>query len=177
MNRWAIRILICGAFAPALFADDASRLKKAEEYLQLTKADERSKQVMDLTWNAMMSGMEKQMGQTNLPPEMKQALEEFKSGAKQLMDKALSWESLKGEYAQMTADTFTETELDDILTFFKSSTGRSMAAKSEELMARGGKIGQKRAEALLPEIQKLSQEMVRKLQQTAPSAPRPLPQQ
>ena len=164
MRLGLVTLLLCSALLP-LRADDASRLKKAEEYLLLTKADERMKQSVDIMLQSMTAQLESQAGVAALPSEATALAKEYQAATIGLMAKVLAWDSIKNEFAQLAADTFTEAELDDLLVFYKTSTGRSVVVKTEILMQKGALIGQRRAIALQPDITKLTQDFNTKMQE------------
>jgi hypothetical protein len=65
---------------------------------------------------------------------------------------------MKPEYVRLYSEAYTEQQIDDMLTFYRSSTGQAMVAKTPDLMAKSSVIVQQRVMAARPEMQKLIQE-------------------
>jgi hypothetical protein len=72
-------------------------------------------------------------------------------------------------FAQLYAQTFTEAELRDIVTFLRTPSGRRFAAAQGELTRRGGELGQRLAEENQGELmQMLEAEMQAQQQKGRP---------
>lgn len=158
-----------------LFAQQAGHIQKAEEYLLLTGAEQRMGKTMSLARQSMAMAMEKQPAFASLPPEAVALTREFQEAVLSLLEKTLTWESLKEDMVRITAETFNERELDDMIAFLKTPAGRVMTERADSLMEKGAAIGQQRSMAIQPELLKLSQEFAQKLRalQPAPAKPRP----
>jgi hypothetical protein len=77
-----------------------------------------------------------------------------------VMSDAIAWEKLKPAYVELFAAAYTESELDDIIAFYKSPSGRSMVAKNPLLMTKAAEIMQQRMAEAQPELQKLMRDFV-----------------
>ena len=75
-----------------------------------------------------------------------------------MLEKELSWDSIKDEYAAIYASTFTEKELRDLIAFYKSPAGRAMTLKSPDLIAKGMELVQQRVAAIGPKIRQIADE-------------------
>jgi hypothetical protein len=102
--------LLCCA-SPAS-ADDASKSAKAEELLQLMQGDQIVK-MMEPMMKAMLAQAEK-----DLPAEQRAKIGNLQE---KIMDVvAVSFGKIKPALGKVYADTYTEQEIDGILTFYKS---------------------------------------------------------
>jgi len=70
----------------------------------------------------------------------------------------MSWEKMEPEYIKLFSEVYTEDELKAIVEFYKTPAGQSMLKKQPLLMQKSMVISQKQMQALMPEIQKMSQE-------------------
>lgn len=159
-------------------ADQASHLRKAEEFATLTQMDQRMSQSADLMLRSMLGPIEAQTNNNQaLSEEAKQLVRNFLEDSKGVIMKGLEWASVKKEVVAMIADNLSERELDDLIAFYKTPSGKAAIEKSEIMMQQGNAIGQKRALDLQPELQKLTQEFMAKAQQmTSPkNSVKPLP--
>ncbi|MFZ1519820.1 MAG: DUF2059 domain-containing protein [Ignavibacteriaceae bacterium] len=68
------------------------------------------------------------------------------------------WDSLKYDYAKLYSNEFSNTELSDIITFYKSPVGHKMSLKLPTIMAKIQRIMSKRSEATKPILDSIMQE-------------------
>jgi len=113
--------------APAR-ADDASRLAKATEMMQIAMGDQMTKS-MEQTMKAMTATMGKDM-----PVDQRAKAGEM---AEKSMSLAMAaFNKAKPALAKAYADTYTEEELDGILAFYRSPVGRALIQKAPEASQR-----------------------------------------
>ena len=155
MKQSRIVIGFAAAFllAGGAWADDASRMAKAQELLQVAKMDPGFKQMLERAQNTVKTQTTRQV----TAPADKAALEEKISP---VLAQELNWDKLKPRYVKAYADTFTEEELDAILAFYKSPAGQAWFAKSPE-------VGEKARQITQQAIQD-AQAQVRKVVEAAP---------
>ena len=67
----------------------------------------------------------------------------------------MSWDSLKADYARIYAEAFTEDELRQIITFYKTPAGQKAINKIPMLMGMGAALGQKRVQENRAELQEM----------------------
>ena len=73
--------------------------------------------------------------------------------------KYMSWEALREDYIQIYMEEFTEKELKDMMSFFKTDTGKKMAAKQTTLMMKGAQLGQNKVQEHMSELQEMLQKL------------------
>jgi hypothetical protein len=146
--------LLCLTVATAR-GDEASKAAKVEEFIRVSRVEDNLRQTLALSMNQLKSGfLEKMMG-VKLSPEQDKMLGEFQDKISKLLTEALDWDKLKPDYVRLYSEAYSESELDDLVTFYKSSTGQALAAKTPMLMSKSSEIVQQRMAAFAPEIQKL----------------------
>ena len=150
---------ICLLTSPA-FADDASKTAKVEEFFQLAKMDDLLRQTLTMTMNQLKSGIFQQLAGVKLAPDQEKLMDEYQDRLSHVISDALSWEKLKPGYVKLFADAYTEAELDDIVAFYKSPTGRSMVAKTPMLMTKATSVVQAKMEEAMPALQKVIQDFM-----------------
>lgn len=72
-------------------------------------------------------------------------------------EKYIGWKAVKDDYVKLYMKAFTEAEIKDLLTFYKSKTGKKAASKVPELMTSGAEIGQARVQQHMGELMQLLQ--------------------
>ena len=75
--------------------------------------------------------------------------------------KYFSWAELRDDFALLYATNFTETEIQDLLTFYRTPTGSKAAVMLPTLMEQGGLIGERQVEEHLPELEQMIMDHLR----------------
>ena len=155
-------VLLAGillVFSPALArADEQSKNAKIEEMLQLTHAERMIAQVLDQMNNVITS----QLAKTDVPAKDRQAQEEMQQKMMKMLANRLSWEKAKPAFIQIYAETFTESDIDGILAFYKSPAGQAMLDKMPQLVQKSMAVGQQLIGDTMPEIQRMVKEAQQK---------------
>jgi uncharacterized protein len=125
---------------------EKSKHYKAAEDLLLTM---NMKQSLDESLNQMLT-----LQLRNNPK-----LQPAEATLKQFFSKYMSWEALREDYIQIYMEEFTEKELKDMMSFFKTDTGRKMAAKQGTLMMKGAQLGQSKVQEHMSELQEMLQKL------------------
>jgi uncharacterized protein len=150
---------ICLLGSPA-YADDASKTAKVEEFFQLAKMDDLLRQTLTMTMNQIKSGIFQQLAGVKLAPDQEKLMDEYQDRLSTVISDALSWEKLKPGYVKLFAEAYTESELDDIVAFYKSPTGRSMVAKTPMLMTKATTVVQAKMQEAMPALEKVVQDFM-----------------
>src|SRR5450755_2999731 len=130
--------------APPLRADEASKSAKAEELLQLTQGDQMVKMM-----EPMMKGMVAQFDK-DISAEQRAKVGEMQGKMMELIAVGIS--KAKPALVKVYADTYTEEEIDGILAFYKSPTGKALLQKMPEVMQRLMPVMMRMMGDLQPEI-------------------------
>lgn len=78
---------------------------------------------------------------------------------KEFFGKYMSWEALREDYIKIYMEEFTEEELKDMKSFFKTDTGKKMAAKQSILMMKGAQLGQSKVQEHMSELQEMLEKL------------------
>ncbi|MBS1799265.1 MAG: DUF2059 domain-containing protein [Acidobacteria bacterium] len=116
--------------------------------------------------------MPQQLFGGEVPSAQKEKFDTFQQKLKQTTEEQIGWKILEPAYIDLYAKTYTETELDAILTFYKSPAGQSMLNKSPELSTQSVQMVQAKMSVLQPQLQKLAEDFV---QSTRPTSAQPPP--
>uniref|UniRef100_Q01V20 DUF2059 domain-containing protein n=1 Tax=Solibacter usitatus (strain Ellin6076) TaxID=234267 RepID=Q01V20_SOLUE len=128
-------------------ADDATKTAKAEELMQLTQSDQMMKMM-----EPMMKGI---MAQANkdMPAEQRAKAGDMQEKMMALM--AASFSKVKPALVKVYTDTYTEEELDGILSFYKSPAGKALIQKMPEVMQRSMPVMMQMMSDMQPELKKM----------------------
>jgi hypothetical protein len=151
--------------ASAAYGDEASRMTKADEFLRLAKMDEMLQQTLKMVSEQTKSGVLQQMMGVKTSPEAQKDLAAFQDKVANLIADVFAWEKLKPAYVKLYAEAFTDEELDGIVAFYKSPTGKAMVAKTPSLMTKASTVVQQRMAEAQPALQKLIREFAEQTKQ------------
>lgn len=84
-----------------------------------------------------------------------------------LFKEELTWESLEPGIIDMHKKTFTQSEIDGMLQFYQTPAGKALIAKMPLVMQANLQLMQSRMQSLLPEVQRLQIETMKKLKAAA----------
>ena len=132
-------------------ADEASKLAKAGELLQLTQGDQ-----MVRMMEPMITGMAGAL-KPDMPVEERARVVEAQKKMMALVADRLN--AAKPALAKIYTETYTEEEIDGILSFYKSPVGRAMLQKMPEVMKRSAPVLVGLIGGLQSEIKKIAEEM------------------
>jgi hypothetical protein len=124
-----------------------------------------AQKMMDSVYG-QMDGMFKQMAQgMNIPESQKPILDKFFVKYTALVKEEMSWEKLKDPMADAYASVYTESEVKNIIKFYRSSAGQKMLVKMPELMQASMSIVQSSMKNLMPKITELQNELTAELKE------------
>jgi len=134
-----------------LFSDENSHKKVAEELLRVMK--------MEVLLNETIEKM------LQLELSRNPALQPYKNTLIKFFEKYMSAKSLKQDFITLYVATFTEKELQDLVSFYKTPTGQKALKLTPELTAKGAAIGQKRIQSNIEELKQMIAEEAQRIQQ------------
>ncbi len=179
----AVLLMLTMGFCSAR-ADEASKRAKAEQLFLLLH--------MDTMMDQLMSGVKKQVqqitqsmpGADQATPEQKKQIADFQQRVMDLVNQKIGWKALEPDFITLYSSTYTEEELDGIITFYKSAVGQKMMEKTPELMTKSTQIAQQKMSELQPQLNQMVQDFMKQMAasmgkpapaQTAPTPEKPEP--
>jgi uncharacterized protein len=149
------KILLVLSFATicpvqSLLADDAGKKAQIEELLGLLNIDKMTEQAL-----AQLPQQIKSMAPSGDPAVAQAFLEKMTP----IIQERMSYAKLKPEYVRIYSEVLTEDEVSASLRFYKSPEGQSLLKKMPQLMNRSMEVGQKAFADLMPDIQRVMEEL------------------
>lgn len=174
MTRFVSSVFaLCLLAAPlSAHADDTTKRAKIDEVFTLLHLDALMQQMSSLAQQQAKANMQTMAPNTDAATKAK--ADEFMAKMFNLINQELSWKSLEPEMAKIYSDNFTEAQIDDILVFYRSPTGKAMVEKLPQLTQQSMQIAQQRMADLEPKMKALADEMSREMP-TPPSSSQPAP--
>jgi uncharacterized protein len=170
-----MRVIVVVALALAapfgLFADAASKDAKIEQMLVLVKASTMaSEDQVFASFGAQFGKISQSLVQAaNIPePERKAAAADILAKLDTLLKEFGSWEKIKPSLTEAFGDTYTEEELDGLLTFFNSPIGQTYLTKSVVFSAKVRELNENRLKELTYIVQGMVQDWIEERRKPAP---------
>ncbi|WP_026462365.1 DUF2059 domain-containing protein [Adhaeribacter aquaticus] len=85
------------------------------------------------------------------------ALQPMESSLKAFLSKYMSWTALKDDYISIYMKEFSEKEIKDMSAFYKTETGKKLAAKQTTIMLKTAQLGQSKMQKHMGELQEMMQ--------------------
>ena len=154
--------VIAGLLAIAIHFSAVAEPGKREsikELLELTNADA----MIDTIYSQldqMSAGMAQQLGITASEQKI---FERYMGKVSTSMKEDMSWEKMEAPMIDIYLANYTEKELQDMLAFYRSDTGRSLIEKMPAVMGESMVLSQKMMEGFMPKIQQITKEMAEEL--------------
>jgi hypothetical protein len=129
----------------------ASHLRAAKQLLDIVHVDRTTKQTLDVLLKMQLQQQPK--------------LQPYEDVLRTFLQKYMSWDSLKDDYARFYAEALTEDELKQIMAFYKTPVGQKAINTIPSLMAKGAALGQKRVQENRAELQEMINAKQKQLQE------------
>lgn len=173
MKRYWIAVVLLGLATLPARADDASKRAKVEELFTVMQVSKMSNQIVAAVQKQMDSTMHSMPGMDQLTPDQSRVLNEYQTKIMALVNNSVSWKVLEPDMVDLYASTYSESEIEGILAFYKGPVGQAMLAKSPELTQKSMQISRTRLSALQPKITDLMNEFTRQFAAAAQPAKAP----
>lgn len=160
MRKVLVLLLSLGCLAP-VSASEVDKSTSIEKLLDITNSKDIVTSILSQA-EQMMSNMGAQMG---VRPNEQQYFDEFSRKAFELMEREMSWDILQDHFVELYAANFTEKEVNDMITFYETDTGKSMIEKMPQVIQESLQLSQSVMVSVMPQIQDLARELQAELEQ------------
>ncbi|MNF34623.1 hypothetical protein D3C84_154690 [compost metagenome] len=109
--------------------------------------------------------------QTKAPESKKAVLETYQAKANAALDQAIGWNKLKPDMVKLYTTNFSESELKDLVAFYKSPLGKKVLEKMPQLTQQSAQMTQAKLESAVPVVNKLLDDMTKELDPKGAAAP------
>jgi uncharacterized protein len=178
MNRLALVFAFLLCLPLAARADDASHRAKAKEMIEILHMERMVSSLMDNAMKQTTSVTAQRYG-GQMPPDVQVSLANFQKKLATLMEPQVGWTGVEPEFIRLYTETFTEEQLDQMLAFYRSPTGKALVEKQPMINEEAAKLLQARAATLQPQVRDMFNDFEKGLTPPlqdlpkAPSAPKP----
>lgn len=171
MKRWITMLAALLAVAPmGARADQASKQAKVKELFTVMHMNHVLDPMLKGIQQEMQGMIQNAMGTKQMTPQQTKLTQDYMAQSMAVVNQNLGWSSLEPEYVKLYATTYSESEIDGIMSFYKSAAGQAMLAKSPQLSQGAMQIVRGRMGAFQPKMQALQQQYVTQMKATMPAA-------
>jgi hypothetical protein len=142
----ALSLPVCG------FAEEAGKRESVEELINLMQMDS----IVDSMYTQMEPIAQDMAQNLGIEPSEQKYFEKFMSQYVALMKEEMSWEKMKEPMIDIYQKNFTENEIQDMVAFYKSETGRSVIRKMPAVIEDSVGMSQSILKSFYPKLQALS---------------------
>lgn len=144
--------------AHPLFASEESHQAAVERLFVAMKMKEQYETSLITGFNAGASMSDQKLA--NLPIEQQNKINAAMEKVRVRVLELMGWDSVKDDMAKVYLKNFTEEEIVAITEMLSTPTGQMLLSKQIRLLPESMAIGQKKAQAMMPEIIQIMQESV-----------------
>lgn len=168
-----IVLLLVGVLAvPFAYANEPPSEASIRELLELTN----SKKMLDGIYDQIQANVgrvaEQALAGKEQSTEQRAIMDDMREKMIAMLRKDLSWESLAPTLIDVYRKTFTQDEIQGMVDFYKSPSGRAVITKMPAVMQASMEATQGRMVAFAPKIKELVEETVERLKATESSKPK-----
>jgi len=154
-----------GAADPTLAAAGPTQ-DSIKELLTITESRKLVDGVPGQVESAMQESMQDAFDGEPPTPAQQKVLTEMGAKATALFKAEMGWGVLEPLFIEVYSKTFTQSEVDGMIAFYKTEPGRAVIAKMPLVMQNTMELMQERMMALGPRLQQLQEEAIEQLQPT-----------
>lgn len=150
-----ILIIGLGLFISFLAHSQDSKRESIEELLLVANVDS----MMDSMHEQMAQAFEGIGKQLGVKPDEQPVFDAYMKKVFTAMQEDMNWKKIKDPMIDIYLKHYTEKEVQDMLDFYKSETGRSMVRKMPVVMGESMQLSQQMMQSFFPKIKSMAQEL------------------
>jgi len=108
--------------------------------------------------NMMQATLQQSLQGQVLSPQQQQAIDQMRARVAELMKEEVDWSVLEPTYIKLYEDSFSQAEIDGLVAFYTSPSGRAVVQKLPLVMQNLMVLIQQRTARLIPKIQQMAQD-------------------
>ena len=151
-----IIVTVSLAIVANTLADNSRSL--AEEILMITD----TRNVLNQMVMQIKNMQEQQFSRMELTEIQQKEATEFIEKSTNFMLTEMNWEKMKEDYITIYTDVYTEKDLTDLLTFYKSPIGKKFVEQQPLLVQKSMEVGQKKLLKIIPKLQEMTADFMGK---------------
>jgi uncharacterized protein len=162
-------------FSAPIMAQEAQPTPPTEESVRELLNVMDMQKVLDQIWGqmgGMMKGMRERLAQgQKLTPEQQKTVDAMQEKMVAVLKEELNWKQLEPIYLKIYRDSFSQSEVDGMLAFYRGPTGQAVIKKLPRVMQGSMAAMQERMVPIVQKIQKMARETAEELKKQQPPEP------
>ena len=154
---------------PAAPASEAS----AKELLEVSHARQLLDNMLAQVGGMMKTQMQQATAGKTITPADQANMDKGQAKGMEVLKSELSWDKLEPMYVQVYTQSFTQSEVEGIVAFYKTPAGQALVNKMPAVMQNTSTIMQQRMAGLMPKMMAAMQESAASPEDAAQAAPSP----
>ena len=146
-------------FSHLSLADQISHRKAVEDLFLLTKTSKMMDSVKIQTKKILFQ----QLREQDIPEAKKPIFNKYMSKMIELITNTVNWDKIKPQMTDLYVSNFSENEINNMLAFYRSPTGKKFVEKMPVIMQKSMEIGQKQSRTMIPKLNRLLEQMKKEL--------------
>ncbi|HSY27451.1 MAG TPA: DUF2059 domain-containing protein [Burkholderiaceae bacterium] len=134
-----------------------------ERLLTDTQADKILSSIQQQVNGMMQNTMQQALQGQAVSPEQQKILDDFRQKSIAAFSEQLDFDKLKSTYIQIYSESFSQAEVDQLIAFYESPTGKMFVAKMPLVMQKSMSLMQQKMGPLMQQIQQDAKEMKEQL--------------
>ncbi|HKC15875.1 MAG TPA: DUF2059 domain-containing protein [Steroidobacteraceae bacterium] len=136
------------------------------ELLEVTQAHKILDTVMGQVDTTIRNTTTQALAGKSLTPEQQTIFDDGRHQMVSVLNEALSWDIMEPLYMDTYRRSFTQSEMDGMLAFYKSPAGQAMIAKLPLVVQNIMQLTGERMQVITPKLEQIQQDMVQRLRAT-----------
>ena len=150
-------------------ADDASKQAKLHEMFRLAHIDQTMTQAFQQQARQLPKMMQAMFPGAKVSPEQQKDIDAFLQKMLGIVQTEANWTRLEPQFTQIYASTYSEQEIDGLISFYKSPVGQEMVAKQPELLAKSQTVTEAMMVNLQPKMRDAVMQFAKEMQAKYPN--------
>jgi hypothetical protein len=173
-----IAIALLLTFSPA-FAQNAAAPSESRptdeslrQLLEITEAKKLVESLPQKVDSMMTAALQQRLQDKVVSPQQQQLIDVMRTKFVALIKEELDWSVLEPEYIKLYADSFSQSEIDSLIAFYRTPAGQAVVRKLPLVMQGVMSMTQQRMARLIPKIQQMAAETAAQIKAQEAAAPK-----
>lgn len=145
----------CMAFAQANRPASTASVEKLLEIIEAGRMHQTTVQEM-----AQMIDQSTRQILPRIPPAKRAEFRQTMVQLDVILREEMNWEKIKPQYIRIYAETFTQQEVDDLIAFYQTPSGRSFIKKQPEVTQKTADLSQEKMKVMMERLTKIMEEIM-----------------
>jgi hypothetical protein len=133
--------------------------ESVEKLLKVTDVEKLTSSIQQQFDGMLKSAMTQAAQGQPATPEEQEILDNFRKKSMAIFKDAISFDKIKGMYVQIYSESFTQDEINQLIAFYESPTGKMFVSKMPAVMQKSMGLVQQLMPPMMQKIQQAAKEM------------------